>query len=244
MKISGLTVLISGGGAGIGLSLAMAFARAGCKIIICGRNSDTLRQAQEQVPGIVAAQCDIASRESVQAFASTFSKQIDVLVNNASISQAIDLTDLDTNLESQILEVDINLLGTLRMLHAFLPGLLTKPEAAIVNVSSALAFIPSADRPVYCATKAAMHSLSLSLRHQLRGTRVKVFELMPPLTDTSMAAKVRGVPKLAPEKVATALIAAISADHYEITPGLSRVTKWISRIAPGFGFSQLNKTVS
>lgn len=243
MKISGLTVLISGGGAGIGLSLTRAFAKAGCKVIICGRNADTLQKVQNEVPDVVAAQCDIASQDSVRALADMFAKQIDILVNNASISQVIDLAAPSATVEDQIAEVDINLLGMLRMMHAFLPSLLKKPESAIVNVSSALAFIPSADRPVYCATKAATHSLTLSLRHQLRGTKVKVFELMPPLTDTPMAAHVRGVPKLAPEKVAAALIEAISTDRYEITPGLSRATKLMSRFAPAFGFSQLNKTV-
>lgn len=240
MKTTEMTVLITGGGAGIGLSLAKAFQQAGNEVIICGRNLDTLAKAAADVTGIEFAQCDIGSYDSVRALADEFAAQVNVLVNNASISKVIDFLASGSTFDERNEEVNINLAGTLCMLQLFLPSLQIQPQAAIVNVTSALAFIPSADRPIYCATKAALHSLSLSLRHQLRGTSIQVFELIPPLTDTPMAADVHGIPKLAPDKVAQALLEGMARDCLEITPGLTRATKWMSRIAPKFGFNQFN----
>lgn len=243
MKTSGLTILISGGGSGIGFALAKKFLKAGNKVIICGRNSDTLHNASLELPGVVVARADISSPTDVLALGQSYGGSIDVLINNASVSSQINLVgEPRQSLEHQIREVNINLVGLLRMIDAFLPNMLDRPEAAIINVSSALAFIPDASRPVYSASKAAIHSLSQSLRHQLRKSNVRVFELVPPLTDTAMATEIQGVPKLSPENVASAMLAAMLADRYEVLPGLSFMTRLMSRVAPRFGFAQLNRT--
>lgn len=241
MQTTDMTVLITGGGAGIGLALARAFKEAGNSVVICGRDPDTLAQASADVPGLEVAQCDIASDESVNALAGAYSERVSVLVNNASILRPTQLPSPNLSFAEQIEEVNINLVGTLRMLHAFLPALQKRPQAAIVNVTSASVFVPSADEPIYCATKAAVHSLTRSLRHQLRESSVKVFELIPPLTDTQMASDVQRIPKLAPETVARALLQGMAKDRHEITPGLSRAAKWMSRVAPSLGFNLLNR---
>lgn len=241
MKTTGMTVLITGGSAGIGLALAKALKEAGNSVVICGRNPETLAQASADVPGIEAVECDLASEADVSALAEAYAERVSILVNNASILRPMELLSPPASFVEQTEEVNINFIGTLRMLHAFLPALQAKPEAAIVNVTSATVFIPSAKEPIYCATKAAVHSLTRSLRHQLRETSIKVFELIPPVTDTQMVADVQDIPKLAPEKVAEALLQGMARDRYEITPGLSRAAKWMSRIAPNLGFNMLNR---
>ena len=240
MKLSGHTILITGGGSGIGLALAKTFLKAGNEVIIVGRDRAKLEAAVAQNPGLQLATCDIQNAASIAALCEQFRSRVNILINNAAISQAIVLTD-QGSLERQVAEIEINLVGTIRMVNAFLPALTTKPVAAIVNVTSALAYVPSANSPVYSATKAALHSFTQSLRHQLRRTSVKVFELIPPLTDTPMAARMSGVPKLAPQVVVDALMAAMAKDELEITPGLTRAAKFMSRLAPRYAFSLLNK---
>ena len=130
------------------------------------------------------------------------------------------------------------------MVNHFLPALKAKSESAIVNVSSGLAFVALAQAPVYCATKAGLHSWTQSLRYQLKETSVKVFELMPPLVETEMVADFKGQPMMAPEKLAADFVKGLKNDDYEITPGQSSQLKFMSRLAPGFIFKMLNKQMS
>ena len=143
-------------------------------------------------------------------------------------------------------EIEINLSGPVRMIDQFLPHLLTRPGALIVNVSSGLAFIPFPAAPVYCATKAAIHSFTQSLRAQLQGTGVTVVELAPPGVETPLfrgefAAETRGQKAMDPMELVQRAISGIEAGKLEIRPGLSNVLNAMSRIAPRFMLSQMAK---
>jgi uncharacterized oxidoreductase len=160
-------------------------------------------------------------------------------MRNLDLNQPRDLTDVTR-------EIDINFSGPVRMIQQLLPHLKTRPGAAIVNISSGLAFIPLAISPVYSATKAAMHSYTQSLRKQVEGTGVTVIELAPPGTETPLfrgefAKEMQGQKAMDVDVLVAKAIAAIEAGQVEIRPGLANVLMLMSRIAPRFMFRQLAK---
>lgn len=243
MKPEDKTVLITGGGSGIGLALAKAYLAEGSRVIIVGRNLEKLQLAAAENPGLEVAQCDIASSDQVTALVERSEREfggIDVLVNNAGVFNLFDIPAGELPLEEQLAEVDIDFGGPIRMVYHFLPGLLDRPESAIVNVSSGLAYVPFSAAPVYSATKAATHSWTRSLRRQLAGTNVTVFELMPPVVDTEMANDL-DLPKMAPDKLAAKFMKGFAKNRLEIAPGQSRALRAMSRIAPRFIFKMLNR---
>lgn len=228
--MSGNVVVVTGGATGIGLALAERFAALGNKVLICGRREYKLREAAARAPGLSSIRCDITKaedRESLRRAASEMGAN--VLVNNAGIQRGIDLKrGLDGLLEGGD-EIETNLTSQVRLTATFIPSLLTAKSPAIVNVSSGLALIPLSRFPIYCATKAAMHSFSMSLRHQLSATRVRVFELLPPTVhDTEL--KGRAAEKtewsMSAAEVADAAISGMADDRYEIAIG--SVAKWLS----------------
>jgi uncharacterized oxidoreductase len=168
---------------------------------------------------------------------------LDVLINNAGIMRNLDMKQ-DRDLRDVTREIEINLSGPVRMVQQFLPHLRSRPGAAIVNVSSGLAFIPYPLSPIYCATKAAIHSFSQSLRVQLEGTTVTVIELAPPGTETPLlrgefAKEMKGQKGMEPPVLARRAIAGIERGTLEIRPGLSNVLNVMSRIAPHFALNQI-----
>lgn len=185
MWVAGNCILVTGGGSGIGRELAREFHEAGSKVVVAGRRLDALREVTEAHPGISAMQLDIADAGAIGEFAARVAAEhpeLNVLVNNAGVMRPEDKVDAAVAEET----VAINLLGPIRLTAALLPQLLSRPNAAIVNVSSALAFVPFAATPTYCATKAALHSWTVSLRRQLRDSHVEVIEIMPPAVQTEL----------------------------------------------------------
>lgn len=246
MQTNDKKVLITGGGSGIGLILAKTFLNAGSKVIICGRNLEQLEIVKQELSKIEIAQCDVTSDEQIKALLEQCKEDfngIDILINNAGIFQIFDYKNGNLVIEQQVKKIDINLNGAIKMVHYFLPLLLEPKEAAIVNVSSGLAFVPLTAAPVYCATKAAIHSWTRSIRWQLKGTGIKVFELMPPLVDTSMVQELKGFPKMQLDELATKFMMDFKHDKFEITPGPAGQLKMLSKWAPGFIFKQLNKNI-
>jgi len=227
MKTNGNTILITGGATGIGFALAEAFAKAGNKVLICGRRRAKLEEAREKLPQIQVRQCDLSQkedRESLCNWVRDNHEDLNILINNAGIQRAINLKKGTTELFGGEDEVQINFAAPIHLSAYFAPLLLEKEEAAIVNVSSGLGFVPIAATPVYCATKAGIHMFSISLRHQLKGTPVKVFEIVPPAVDTELGrdttgASEQGYRGILPSEVAEATMKALKNDEYEIVIG-------------------------
>jgi uncharacterized oxidoreductase len=189
MDLSNRTVLVTGGSGGIGLGIAEAFLQANSRVIICGRNIERLREVESSHPGITALPCDVGvarqreklAREVLRRF-----PELDVLVNNAGIQRYIDLKKGYSELKSGEDEIAINFVSTVELTALFIEHLLKKPAAAVINVSSALGLMPMVNTPVYCATKAAIHTYTLVLRQQLKGSPVKVVEVLPPTVETNL----------------------------------------------------------
>ena len=182
------TILITGGGGGIGRGLAEAFHKLGNRVIIGGRREAILNAACAANPGMSSVRLDISDSASIQSAAhSVVSKfpDLNCLINNAGLQRMHDFS-ATVDEAGMVEEIETNLLGLMRMCIAFIPHLKSRPEATLINISSGLAFVPLARVPVYCATKAAVHSFWVSLRHQLKHTTVRVVELIPPWVDTNL----------------------------------------------------------
>ncbi len=192
MKPTGNTILITGGGSGIGRGLAEAFHQLGNQVIISGRRQATLDEVVRACPGMRAMTFDVENAAEFARFAAAVTAEfpaLNVLINNAGIMQPEDLKRGVEALGTAEQTVAINLLGPLRLTAALLPTLLAQPAATVITVTSGLAFVPIATNPSYCATKAAVHSWSQSLRYQLRDTSVEVLELAPPYVQTELTGK-------------------------------------------------------
>jgi len=190
MKLSGNTILITGGASGIGFAFAERFVASGNVVIICGRREDKLAEAKQRLPDIHTRLCDVASeseRQSLFGWATAEFPDLNVLVNNAGIQRRVNIAESEdwTATES---EIAINLSAPIHLARLFHAHLAAKASAAIINVTSGLSFVPLANVPVYCATKAALHSFTQSLRWQLKDSPIEVIEVIPPAVDTDLQA--------------------------------------------------------
>jgi uncharacterized oxidoreductase len=250
LDVGGNTVLITGGATGIGFALAKEFVSAGSMVVVCGRRKSKLQAAKHEVPAVHIRQCDVSvesERRSLLRWATTRFANLNVLVNNAGIQRQMDFTSPTVSKapSSKDDEVAVNLTAHIRLCALFTPKLLKRREAAIVNISSGLAFVPIAMMPIYCATKAAIHSFTVSLRHQLQGTSVRVFEAAPPTTDTELDASFAGEEEqayrgISPQEVAAAIIEGMKADKEEILEGEAQRLYQAALRDPEAIFSQLN----
>lgn len=251
MKLSGNTILITGGSRGIGLQMAKAFLKEGNTVIITGRNAEQLEKIKAEHPELHTIQSDAGSPEDIQKLKTQIEKdfhELNILINNAGIMHQIDLQKHELSSEDLVKEITVNLNGTIWMNDAFIPLLKGKPNAATVSVSSGLAFAPLPITPVYCATKAGVHSYTMSLRVQLRNTSIKVFELAPPGTETDMMGSfdpedMKGSTPMPVDKMVNVFMKGFAADKLEIRPGQANQLRFMSRFLPGVIQSVLNKPV-
>jgi uncharacterized oxidoreductase len=225
--------LVTGGSSGIGLAIARTLAGAGNTVVIAARDAQRLAAAARQVPGAHAVPLDIADTaalpEALDGIRARFGP-VSLLVNNAGTlaGQGFEDPAAGTGVTEAVMT---NVLGTIQLTRLALPQLREHRESAVVTLASALAYVAVPRLPVYAATKAALHSFSRSLRVALADSPVKVFDVLPPLVDTPMAKRL-SAPKLSPETVASAVLAGLAADRYEITIGSAGALARLSRISP------------
>lgn len=189
MDFSKATILVTGGNSGIGRGLAEALAVRGAKVIVTGRKAESLKATLDANPGMAGYELDVSDADAIKRFSSVVTAEhpgLNAVIHNAGIMEVE--RALPEALDLDIVErtITTNLLGPIRLTAALLEHLHGKAEAAIVTVSSGLAFVPRADTPTYGATKAAIHSWSQSLRHELRNTNIAVVEIAPPLVATNL----------------------------------------------------------
>lgn len=243
-------MLITGGATGIGFALAEAFVQEGSAVILCGRRRSKLQHAKTKLPSAHIRRCDVSveseRRKLLHWVAASF-PGLDMLVNNAGIQRQVDFTSPKIIKRTRPAddELAINLEATIRLCALFAPRFLVKKSAAIVNISSGLAFVPIAKMPIYCATKAAIHSFTTSLRHQLKDTSVRIFEAIPPTTDTELDASFVGESEdayrgISPQEVAAAIIDGLKEDKQEIIIGQAQGLRKASMQNPEQIFNQLN----
>ena len=252
MNLTGNTILITGGSSGIGFEMARQFLKRNNNVIITGRDEKKLHDAKQRLTGVTIIRNDVSNPDDVETLHQQVTRnfpQLNLLINNAGILQTLNLRDRNLSTADLTREIDINLKGTMLMNHTFLPLLQHNNNPAIVNISSGLAFVPLPIVPVYCSTKAAIHSYSLSLRAQLGNTGIKVFELAPPLTKTGMLGgfdeeAIKGVPIMPVEKMVAAFLKGFAKDNYEIRIGVANQLWFMSRFFPKFIFAQLSKNIN
>jgi len=246
MKLDGNTILITGGSAGIGLALAKEFVALGNMVIVTGRSASKLEAARSEVPALETIQSDAADPDAIRALGAQIDErfpELNVLLNNAGVfiprnhtAPASDLAELTT-------ELDINVAGPIRTISVLIDRLKAN-RGTIINVSSGLAFVPIQLSPIYCATKAALHSYTIALRQQLKDLGVEVIELMPPAVRTDLTAD---LPDDGDFKIITTdqlmkeTFKGLRSGREEIRPGQANQMHWMSRIAPAFINAQLEK---
>ena len=189
MKMTGNTILITGGGSGIGRALAESFRKLGNEVIIAGRRQNALDEVIQANPGIRGLTFDVTDAGSIRDFAQQVTGEfpnLNVVINNAGMMRPEDVKDHPGDLDTAEATITTNLLGPIRLTGALLPHLQKQADATVMMVTSGLAFVPMALTPTYNATKAAIHSYSLALRHQLRATSTRVIELIPPYVQTEL----------------------------------------------------------
>lgn len=224
MKLTGNTVLITGGASGIGFGLAEALLARKNKVIICGRRIDRLREAQAKLPGLHTRVCDVTdgdARRELAVWATDSFPDLNVLINNAGIQRNIDLKAGSDEISDGESEIAVNLEAPIMLTALLVPHLLRRKEAAIINVSSGLIYQPAAGLPIYCATKAALHVYTHLLRRQLANTGIRVYEAVPPMVDTELNKAGRDKQGKAYRGIKTedyipTFIAGLAGDEYEI----------------------------
>ena len=249
MEQSKQIVLITGGSSGIGLAIAQKFLANDNTVIITGRNLAKLEKVKQENPQIHFYQSDVTDDAEVRMLADDIQQKfggIDVLVNNAGIMNLVDAGNESNDLQKQMQEIEINYNSPIRLLHYFLPQLKNSKNAVLVNVSSGLAYVTFSQAPVYSGTKSALHFWSQAIRPQLQPYNIKVIELLPPVVDTPLAhgadiAEDDKLKPMPPEKLADIFWKDFINGKEEITPGISKQLKLMSRLAPKFIFKQLNK---
>ncbi len=253
MQTSNNTILITGGATGIGLALAEQFLQNNNEVIVCGRREYLLQDAKSKFPKLHIKQADLSTSTNRKDFANWLTDnfpKLNILVNNAGIQR--EFSFLDTNVADKFdneNEIETNLTAPIHLTMLLLPTLLKTENSAVVNISSGLGFVPISIMPIYCATKSAMQSFSISLRHQLKETNVKVFDIAPPIVDTDLDKGMRAKRGQTDNGISTKTVAdetlnALKNNKFEIGVGKVKILKVASKIAPKLFLKIMNKTAN
>ncbi len=245
MELTSNTILITGGASGIGLALAERFLRERNEVILCGRRAEKLEEAKKKHPELKTRVCDLSKetqRTALARWAKSEFPKLNVLVNNAGIQRRVRIAEDKWKPAHE--EIAINLEAPIHLSTLFLPQLLKQEHAAILNVTSGLAFAPMAGTPVYSATKAALHSFTLSLRYQLSKTKVQVIEIIPPAVNTDLGGvglHTFGVPV---EEFVNAVMMGLREKQPEIAYGFAQRSSQASRGELDEIFQRMNQAAS
>lgn len=234
MKLTDNTILITGATSGIGYALAIRFADLGNTVIAVGRNQDALAGLSTLSAAIHPLVCDLGNPSDVEQLVVTVGHRfpaLNVLINNAGIQYNYEVAEASEQMGRITHEIAVNLTVPLQLTALLLPQLLTRPEGAIVNVSSGLGLAPKRSAPVYCATKSGLHVFSKALRYQLEGMSVRVIEVIPPLVDTPMTAG-RGRGKISPEQLVDEFLRGFARNTTEINIGKVGLLRLLQRVSP------------
>ena len=245
MRLTGRTILITGGSAGIGLAFALKFLELGNEVIVTGRREAQLAAVKAQHPKLHTIQSDVADPAQIAALAARVKNEfpkLDVLMNNAGVGLAKNLKAPVDDLAGLMTEIEINVGGVIRTTSALI-DLLTANQGTVINVSSFLAYVPLPAMPIYSASKAAVHSYTQSLRFQLEGSGVDVIDLMPPTVRTEMTSEFdeASIKSITTDELVKQTVAALRAGKQEIRPGQSNLLALMRRLAPNFINRQLWK---
>lgn len=245
MDLKGKTILITGGASGIGLEAAKQFLKIGAKVIITGRNQAKLDAAKQAYPALIALQSDVAIEADAKALFKTVKALggIDVLYNNAGVLAAPSNLGIanDKHLEDAAYEMEVNYFGVIRLNNLFLDMLKSRSEAAIINTTSILSMSPSLIEATYSSSKTALAFYTISLREHLKiiGSKLKIFELVPPLVATEMTAE-RNDKKITSEEMIKGLVNGLLKDHYTIRVGDAKIFSVVNRLFPKTAFNIIN----
>jgi uncharacterized oxidoreductase len=250
MELTNNTILITGGTSGFGLEFATRLIDLGNTVIITGRDQEKLEQTKKRLPAIHTFQSDVSDPRAIKELYEKVTSQfpaLNVLINNAGEMRKILLQDGSRDLLDITREIEINLMGPIRMVQQFLPHLIRQRSPVILNVTSGLALVPFPISPIYGATKSGLRSYTRSLRVQLKNTPVRVIELVAPGADTPLNDKFAGVDGFNPkammksDQLIAVAIRGMQKDKDEIYPGISRVLRVMTRLAPAFIFRQTSR---
>jgi len=236
MRLQGNTVLVTGGASGIGRCIVQELLARDNTVIVCGRDPSKLQALRKELPQVKTLVADLSSPEEVERLAGVLLQEhpaLNGVVHSAAIQHNVLLTDEDYTPQRIDEEVRTNLVAPMLLTRLLLPTLLRQGAAFLVNITSGLALVPKTRSAVYCGTKGGLHIFSQSLRHQLRGTSVRVVELLPPVVDTPMTQGRAEGAKLPPEQVARELMRGLERDEEEIRVGKVKLLAWLQRLAPG-----------
>ncbi|PKB18789.1 SDR family oxidoreductase [Flavobacterium sp. 5] len=249
MTVKNKTILITGGGSGIGLEAAKQFLEQGAKVIITGRNQDKLNEAKKKYPSLTVIKSDAGNPEDAITLFNQVKALggIDILYHNAGVLSPLlnlGIPD-DRHAESAAYEMEVNYLGVIRLNNIFMEMLQQQEESAIINTTSLLRYVPSIVEPTYSASKAALGFYTESLRKHLQilNSRVKVFELLPPVVATEMTADRTGK-KLSTQEFVKQFITALKKDQYTIRIGDTKALYLLNRFFPKIAYGLVNSKES
>ncbi len=245
MDLKGKTILITGGASGIGLEAAKQFLSIGASVIITGRNQTKLDEVKKVYPALTAIQSDAGKEADAKLLFKTVKEMggIDILYNNAGVLVAPSNLGIpnDNHLEGAAYEMEVNYLGVIRLNNLFMDMLKSREEGAIINTTSILSMCPSLIEATYSSSKTALAFYTVSLREHLRiiGSKVKIFELIPPLVATEMTAE-RKDKKITSEEMIKGLINGLSKEQYTIRVGDAKIFSLLNRFLPKTAFNIIN----
>ncbi|WPP52408.1 SDR family oxidoreductase [Catalinimonas niigatensis] len=245
MKLKDNTILITGGSSGIGLELAKVLTSKGNRVLICGRSAAKLKQAREAIPEVEIFACDLSKQserlELYKRVAENY-PECNVLINNAAVVSRTDFRTDEAMIEKAEAEIQTNFMAPIALSKLFLPLLEKNANPAIINITTGLVYAPKASYPIYNATKAALHSFSQVLRHQLQENPVKIIEVLMTVVDTPWHGG--EVPKMAisPQEAVKEMLRKLEKGQQEIRIAKVGMLYLLSRILPRLAFKLINRT--